>query len=177
MSRASFPGFAPSGSRSRCSAAASTHPPRARSRRSGPALTTISPLPPQRDLIAAALQSIGERAVELIGEDPAFIAARDRAIAFARTPLPLLLTGPPGSGKALLARAVHAASGAIGQLVIGECRGVAPAVLSSELFGHASGDFPGALAACARLAALDSNAAGRLFALIEAGRKARSPAP
>ncbi len=118
------------------------------------------PLPPQRDLIAAALQSIGERAVELIGEDPAFIAARDRAIAFARTPLPLLLTGPPGSGKALLARAVHAASGAIGQLVIGECRGVAPAVLSSELFGHAAGDFPGAVSP--RLGKLTEAAGGTL---------------
>ena len=104
------------------------------------------PLPPQRDLIAAALHSIGERAVELIGDDSAFTAARDRAIAFARARLPLLLTGPPGSGKVLLARAVHAASGMSGQLVIGECRGVAPEVLASELFGHAAGDFAGAIA-------------------------------
>ena len=40
-----------------------------------------------------------------------------------------------------------------------------------------SGDFPGAMAACAKLAALDSDGARRLFAFIEAARKARAPAP
>ena len=102
------------------------------------------PLPPQRDLIAAALLSIGERSAEIVGAHPSFTVPRDRALAFARSTLPLTITGPPGCGKTLLARAVHSASGVSGSFVIAHCAGVAPDILESELFGHAAGAFPGA---------------------------------
>ena len=64
--------------------------------------------------------------------------------AVAGTELPLLVTGETGTGKELLARAIHAISNRKGNLVCVNVAGIDDAVLSDTLFGHVRGAFTGA---------------------------------
>lgn len=95
------------------------------------------PLPPDRELIAAAILSVAEGPARLVGQDPALIRALDFGLAMARGTTPVLIAGEPGTGRELMGRAIHSASGRRGRLVTVECRGVAPEVLASDLFGQA----------------------------------------
>lgn len=84
---------------------------------------------------------------ELIGAAPDFRAALAVAAKAARSRLPLLIRGEPGTGKETIARAVHAASPrARGPFVVVDCRAVPANIIDSELFGHVAGAFPGAFA-------------------------------
>jgi DNA-binding NtrC family response regulator len=56
----------------------------------------------------------------------------------------VLLVGETGTGKDLLARAIHDASRRAGPLVTLDCGAVAPELVDSELFGHEPGAFTGA---------------------------------
>jgi len=58
--------------------------------------------------------------------------------------MPVLLTGETGTGKEVVARALHRASGCRGPLVAVNCGAVAPELLASQLFGHERGSFTGA---------------------------------
>jgi len=60
---------------------------------------------------------------------------------------PVLIRGETGSGKEMVARALHALSGAEeqrGPFVVFDCSSVSPNLMESELFGHAQGSFTGA---------------------------------
>lgn len=105
------------------------------------------PLPPQRDLIAAAIASVVQRRTPArVGEHPALARAMQLASAVAPSGAPVLVTGEKGSGKETMARAIHEASGRGDPLVVAECEGVAADVLESDLFGHEADAFPGAVA-------------------------------
>jgi sigma-54 dependent transcriptional regulator, acetoin dehydrogenase operon transcriptional activator AcoR len=81
----------------------------------------------------------------LYGDDPRLTAARELARRFAATSLPLLLAAETGTGKDLLARAIHRASPrAGGPFVAINCGGLSPHLLESELFGYGPGAFTGA---------------------------------
>ena len=56
----------------------------------------------------------------------------------------LLINGPTGSGKDLLARALHRLSGVKGKFVVLNCSAVVETLFESELFGHVRGSFTGA---------------------------------
>jgi len=56
----------------------------------------------------------------------------------------VLINGPTGSGKDLLAQALHRLSGVIGKYVVLNCSAVVETLFESELFGHVRGAFTGA---------------------------------
>jgi transcriptional regulator of acetoin/glycerol metabolism len=62
----------------------------------------------------------------------------------APTAMPILITGPTGAGKEVLAQRIHAASERRGALVPVNCATFSRELIGSELFGHAAGAFSGA---------------------------------
>ncbi|HEY3365168.1 MAG TPA: sigma 54-interacting transcriptional regulator [Symbiobacteriaceae bacterium] len=81
----------------------------------------------------------------LVGTCPAFQQTVERARLFAATELSVLLTGKSGTGKELLAHAIHSASRrANGPFVAVNCAALPESLLESELFGYEEGAFTGA---------------------------------
>lgn len=119
------------------------------------------PLPPQRELIAAAILTLGHRVSSPVGEDPALIHAINYARAVAPSEASILVTGEAGTGKEVMARMIHDASGRVGRFLVVECDGVTAEVIESELFGHDAGAFAGA--AAARAGRLDEATGGTVF--------------
>jgi len=64
-----------------------------------------------------------------------------RAETIARTPIPVVLRGATGTGKELVASAIHALSGRRGAFVPVDCGALSPTLLQSELLGHCNGAF------------------------------------
>src|SRR6476659_1964356 len=66
---------------------------------------------------------------------------------FAPTGITVMLSGETGTGKDVLAHAIHHASAcADGPFIVFDCGAVPPNLVESELFGHERGAFTGALA-------------------------------
>ena len=85
---------------------------------------------------------------QFVGGSPAAEAVRAAARRAAESELPVLLTGETGTGKELVARAIHAASERRERpFVAVNCALFSESLLESELFGHARGSFTGAHAA------------------------------
>jgi NtrC-family two-component system response regulator AlgB len=83
---------------------------------------------------------------ELRTEEPAMREALDLALQVAGTDATLLLRGESGTGKGVLAQAVHAHSRrAAKPFVTVHCPSLSAELLESELFGHARGAFTGAV--------------------------------
>jgi len=80
----------------------------------------------------------------LIGDSRAIRRLRSEIVKIAPCDVSVLLTGETGTGKELVARALHRASGRRGPLVAVNCGAVAPELLASQLFGHERGSFTGA---------------------------------
>lgn len=68
----------------------------------------------------------------------------NRAERVAPTMANLMLSGPTGSGKSALARAIHQRSGRVGAFVHVDCGALPPQLVESMLFGHKRGSFTGA---------------------------------
>src|SRR5690349_6753519 len=83
----------------------------------------------------------------LLGESPAWRELRARIPEVAASELPVLLQGETGTGKELVARAVHALSPRRrAGFVAHNCGATPDSLIESELFGHSRGAFTGAVA-------------------------------
>ena len=84
---------------------------------------------------------------QLVGESPALQTLRSLIRRVGPSDLSALLHGPSGSGKELVARALHATSPRAAKPMIAiNCASVAPSLLDAELFGYRKGAFTGAVA-------------------------------
>lgn len=81
----------------------------------------------------------------LIGESEQMRYLRSRIVAVAPSRLPVLIQGPTGSGKELVARALHAASSRRGGFVPFNVAAISETLFESEVFGHVKGAFSGAV--------------------------------
>ncbi len=82
---------------------------------------------------------------EIEGRDPGFMKVLGQAAIVADTDAPVLLLGENGTGKEVMARAIHAASRrAGGPFIAVNCAAVPESLLESELFGYEEGAFTGA---------------------------------
>ncbi|MBI5168102.1 MAG: sigma-54-dependent Fis family transcriptional regulator [Candidatus Eisenbacteria bacterium] len=84
---------------------------------------------------------------QLVGDSAPMRALRDLVARVAPSAATVLVTGETGTGKELVARAVHALSArSRGAFVAINCGAIAESLLESELFGHEKGAFTGASA-------------------------------
>ena len=82
---------------------------------------------------------------EIVGTSTALQGVLSRIAKVAPTDSTVFITGETGTGKELIARAVHKRSGRSGHAFVSvNCAAMAPSLISSELFGHEKGAFTGA---------------------------------
>jgi two-component system, NtrC family, nitrogen regulation response regulator NtrX len=95
---------------------------------------------------AALRERLRERA-QIIGDSPAMRALREQIATAAPTNGRVLIVGDNGSGKELVARAIHALSTRREHPFIEvNCAAIPEELIESELFGHEKGAFTGAIA-------------------------------
>ena len=83
----------------------------------------------------------------VVGEAAGLSTVMERVEQVAATDAPVLILGETGSGKEVIARAIHARSRrAAGPVVRVNCGAIPPQLIDSELFGHERGSFTGAVA-------------------------------
>jgi two-component system response regulator FlrC len=105
------------------------------------------PLPPDAELIAAVLEAVAEESQAIIHKDPRMIEVMRVADQVAPSEASILITGPSGTGKELMARHIHNRSKRKdGPFVAVNCAAIPENLLESELFGHEKGAFTGAIA-------------------------------
>jgi len=92
---------------------------------------------------ARALRRMEENLGGIMGESPAMLGLLERIGRVANSRAPVLIAGETGSGKELVARAVHEASGRDPFLPV-NCGALPENLIESELFGHVQGAFSGA---------------------------------
>ncbi|HXU64351.1 MAG TPA: sigma-54 dependent transcriptional regulator [Polyangia bacterium] len=98
----------------------------------------------------------------IVGESPALRDVLARVEQVAQTASTVLLRGETGTGKEMVARAIHINSARESKpFVRVNCAALAPGVLESELFGHEKGAFTGAVAR--RLGRFEMADGGTLF--------------
>ncbi len=91
------------------------------------------------------LSDIFPQSSELIGQSPALQRVKDLISAAGPRDATVLITGPSGVGKELVARALHAVSSrSAGRLVAINCAAFPETLLEAELFGYERGAFTGA---------------------------------
>ena len=83
---------------------------------------------------------------EIVGSSPALKTVLSSIVKVAPTDSTVLITGETGTGKELIARAIHKRSQRAGQAFITvNCASIPSSLIASELFGHEKGAFTGAM--------------------------------
>jgi PAS domain S-box-containing protein len=83
---------------------------------------------------------------EIVGSSPALTAVLSRVSKVARSDSTVLITGETGTGKELVARAIHRRSDRSSKAFVAvNCAAIPRELIASELFGHEKGAFTGAL--------------------------------
>jgi formate hydrogenlyase transcriptional activator len=83
---------------------------------------------------------------EIVGNSPALLRALHAVEQVASTDATVLIYGETGTGKELVARAIHSRSARSGCVLVNvNCSAISAGLVESELFGHMKGAFTGAL--------------------------------
>lgn len=93
------------------------------------------------------LTKLGRQALSdtIVGVDSGLRAVMDRVALVSRSDVPVLIFGETGTGKELIARAIHERSQrASGPFMRVNCGAIPPELIDSQLFGHERGSFTGA---------------------------------
>ncbi len=99
---------------------------------------------------------------QLIGESEPMLKVKDLVSRAAAAGGTVLITGETGTGKELVARAIHAGSPRTGKTFVAlNCAALTDSLLENELFGHARGAFTGA--ATARAGLIEHASGGTMF--------------
>jgi transcriptional regulator with PAS, ATPase and Fis domain len=102
------------------------------------------------------------RLPELIGSGAVMLEVSRRIRLVAPRPTPVLIEGPTGSGKEVVARAIHRLSTRSDKPFVAlNCAAIPEALLEAELFGHTRGAFTGAVQG--RTGRIESANGGTLF--------------
>jgi DNA-binding NtrC family response regulator len=103
-----------------------------------------------------------DRLPELIGDAPCMLEVSRRIRLVAQRMTPVLIEGPTGSGKELVAEALHRLSSRSRKPFVAiNCAAIPEALLEAELFGHTRGAFTGAVQS--RVGRIESADGGTLF--------------
>ncbi len=87
-----------------------------------------------------------EMAETIVGAEGRLRPVMERVALVSRSDVPVLLLGETGSGKEVIARAIHTRSPrATGPFLRVNCGAIPPDLIDSELFGHEKGSFTGAV--------------------------------
>ena len=115
-----------------------------------------------RQPAAAAAHAPEGTAGMLLGQHPSMQQVRELITKAARTAITVSVSGETGTGKELVAQAIHAQSGRAGQPFVAINMAAIPReLLESELFGHEKGAFTGA--ASRRVGRFEEANGGTLF--------------
>ena len=114
------------------------------------------------DGAVARESALSERLPELVGDAPAMLDVSRRIRLVAPRSTPVLIEGPTGSGKELVAEALHRLSTRNRKPFVAiNCAAIPEALLEAELFGHTRGAFTGAVQG--RVGRIESADGGTLF--------------
>lgn len=111
-------------------------------------LVTIKNALDKSDLVAETkkLRKKISGVVDIVGESPAIAEVKETIERVAPTEARVLITGPNGTGKELVAKWLHALSNRSGgPLVELNCAAIPSELIESELFGHEKGSFTSAI--------------------------------
>lgn len=101
-----------------------------------------------RDAEVSLQQEVIRREDGFIGNSPSMNKLRAQVEQFGDTPFPVLVEGPSGSGKELVAKALHdGTSRAEAPYLVINCAAMSAQLIEAQLFGHTKGAFTGATAA------------------------------
>lgn len=112
-----------------------------------PAVVSCRAVPIRGDQSAAASgPALSDRLPELIGNAPCMLEVSRRVRLVAPRSTPVLIEGPTGSGKEIVAEALHRLSARSRKPFVAiNCAAIPEALLEAELFGHTRGAFTGAV--------------------------------
>ncbi len=109
------------------------------------AVHRVSELLARREVLDVSPTQASHTVDALTARSPAFWRVMEHVDAVAATPAAVLIRGESGSGKEVIARAIHERSArAEGPLVKVNCAAVPRELFESEFFGHVKGAFTGA---------------------------------
>jgi DNA-binding NtrC family response regulator len=112
--------------------------------------------------IGSPALAASERLPELVGNAPVMLEVSRRIRLVAPRSTPVLIEGPTGSGKELVAEALHRLSPRSRKPFVAiNCAAIPEALLEAELFGHTRGAFTGAVQG--RVGRIESADGGTLF--------------